>query len=416
MVALEKARNSLLERRERLVTSINQAPSNAHLTELLEQVDAALSRVSAGTYGTCEICKQPIEDDRLRADPLLRSCTSHLAPGELGKVASDKNLASIFLRAPNSPTAAAFTGFFDLAPREEILGATAPADRGVQLTLSKHKRNLRQRLLEALRAAWAAFDKNDTAEQNLTDDRKKIAEDTNRAHRLQSMLLPKPGSLVAEWECYYDYAPAGAVGGDYCDLVAVDGKLYFLLGDAVGKGIAGSMIASQLHSLFRALLPMGLSLSQLFERINRIFCESAITDYYATLVCGRGSCDGTIELVNAGHLPPILLRSGQGSSLAATGLPLGLFYTSTYDVTELKLVPRETLLFYTDGITEARNSLDVEYGTERLMSIAIGRCDCCAEELVRALVNDVVAFTAGLSLQDDRTVMALRHAPRAAAN
>ena|ERR1700687_3451351 len=80
MVPLEKVRNTLLERRELLVTSINLASSNTSLSELLAQVDAALSRVSAGTYGTCEICKQPIEDDRLHADPLVRSCASHLAP------------------------------------------------------------------------------------------------------------------------------------------------------------------------------------------------------------------------------------------------------------------------------------------------------------------------------------------------
>jgi sigma-B regulation protein RsbU (phosphoserine phosphatase) len=157
----------------------------------------------------------------------------------------------------------------------------------------------------------------------------------------------------------------------------------------------------------RALLPLELPLNQLFERINRIFCESGVADYYATLVCGRGACDGAIELVNAGHLPPLVLRSGQAIRLGATGLPLGLFYTSMYDVTDLRLVPSETVLFYTDGITEARNSMDVEYGLERLMSLAIGRSDRCAEELVRACVDDVTAFTAGLPPTDDRTVMAL---------
>jgi hypothetical protein len=101
MVPLEKVRNTLLERRELLVTSINLASSNTNLSELLEQVDAALSRVSAGTYGTCEICKQPIEDDRLHADPLVRSCASHLAPEELGRVVNDKRLASIYLGDTN---------------------------------------------------------------------------------------------------------------------------------------------------------------------------------------------------------------------------------------------------------------------------------------------------------------------------
>ena len=401
MVALEKVRNTLLERRELLVTSINQTPSNTTLSDLLGQVDAALGRVSAGTYGTCEICKEPIEGDRLHADPLVRSCTSHLAPEELGRVVNDKRLASTYLDDHRMPEASRVLGAkFEVGSRP----SRSPL----------HLRRLRQWLVESLRSALRVFEGRETGDEYSTDDKKELLEDSSRARRLQSMLLPKRDFGVAEWETYYDYAPAGAVGGDYCDLVAEDGKLYFLLGDAVGKGTAGSMIASQLHALFRALLPLGLPLNQLFERINRIFCESGVADYYATLVCGRGSCDGAIELVNAGHLPPFVLRSGQAMPLVATGLPLGLFYTSTYEVTELRLVPGETLLFYTDGITEARNRQDAEYGPERLMNLAIGQSDSCPEELVRACVNDVTAFTAGLPLLDDRTVMALRHTPASA--
>lgn len=106
------------------------------------------------------------------------------------------------------------------------------------------------------------------------------------------------------WETYYDYAPVGAVGGDYCDLVAAEGSLFFFFGDAVGKGIAGSMIASQLHSLFRALLPLELPLNQLPERINRVFCQSAASDYSATLVCGRASSDGGFWARSASGVAP----------------------------------------------------------------------------------------------------------------
>lgn len=407
MAGLKNIR-SILERRKLLATSMNLAPSNTNVSELLEQVDAALGRVSAGTYGTCEICKQPIEDDRLHADPLARSCASHLAPEEFVRVQRDKQLASTFLREPTDDTSDIL--FFG----EEVRSLEAPSLPRVGEP--RHVRSFRLRLTEAIKAGWRTFARREAAVETSRDDEKKGLDDSSRAQRLQSMLLPKRGFVLPEWETYYDYAPAGPVGGDYCDLVAVDGKLYFLLGDAVGKGIAGSMIASQLHSLFRALLPLALPLNQLFERINRIFCESGATDYYATLVCGRGSCDGGIELVNAGHLPPFIVRSSQAMPLAATGLPLGLFYSTTYDVIELKLVPRETLLFYTDGVTEARNAVDLEYGTERLVSLAIERGNCCPEELVRACVEDVIAFSAGLPPMDDRTVMALRHAPRSAMN
>jgi len=158
--------------------------------------------------------------------------------------------------------------------------------------------------------------------------------------------------------------PAGKIGGDYCDLVqsATTGELYFFFGDAVGKGIAGSMIASQLHSLFRALSSLELPLKEMFERANRLFCESMVPDYYATVVCGRASSDGKLELVNAGHLPPFILHSGQAIPVPATGLPIGLFYSSTYDVTTIQLASGDALVCYTDGITEARNELDAEYG------------------------------------------------------
>jgi RNA polymerase-binding transcription factor DksA len=96
MVSVEAVRRALLERRKLLVTS-NLVSASTHLPELLEQVDASLGRVSAGTYGTGEICKQPIEADRLHADPLSRSCASHLAKEEQDKLLNDQRLASAYL-------------------------------------------------------------------------------------------------------------------------------------------------------------------------------------------------------------------------------------------------------------------------------------------------------------------------------
>ena len=96
MVDVEAVRSALLERRKLLVTTKLTAP-NANLPELHEQVDAALGRVSAGTYGTCEICKQPIEADWLHAHPLVRSCASHLAKEKQDKLLNDQRLASAYL-------------------------------------------------------------------------------------------------------------------------------------------------------------------------------------------------------------------------------------------------------------------------------------------------------------------------------
>ena len=246
-------------------------------------------------------------------------------------------------------------------------------------------------------------------EANLAAHEHVVIEDSHRAHQLQAALLPKCGLCLAAWETYYDYAPAWVIGGDYCDLVAIKDHLFFFLGDAVGKGTAGAMIASQLHILFRALLPLELPLNRLVERVNRVFCESSVTDYFATVVCGRASSSGGLTLVNAGHVPPLLLRSGQAMPIFASGPPLGLFPTSRYNENEIRLVGGETLLLCTDGVTEARDLLDGEYGLERLTSLAAARSHLRTDELVKACVDDVAVFSCGVPPFDDRTVMALQY-------
>jgi len=243
----------------------------------------------------------------------------------------------------------------------------------------------------------------------LPDHQHVVLEDSHRAHQLQAALLPKCGLCLAAWETYYDYAAAWVIGGDYCDLVAMEDDLFFFLGDAVGKGTAGAMIASQLQVLFRALLPLDLPLNQLVERVNRVFCESAAADYYATVVCGRASSSGGLKLVNAGHLPPLLLHSGQALPIFASGPPLGLFPTSSYNVKEIRVVGGETLLLCTDGVTEARNLFDSEYGLDRLASLATARSHLRPDELVKACVDDVAMFSCHVPPFDDRTVMALQY-------
>src|SRR5262249_1370808 len=129
----------------------------------------------------------------------------------------------------------------------------------------------RTRAIKAFKAGERTFPR-ETAFQN------ELKRDVIRAIDVQSALLPECGLCLTGWETYSDYAPAGCVGGDYCDLIETgNGDLYFFFGDAVGKGIMGSMIVSQLYALFRSLLSVGLPLSQMFDRGNRLFCESMAT-------------------------------------------------------------------------------------------------------------------------------------------
>src|SRR5207249_11064553 len=130
------------------------------------------------------------------------------------------------------------------------------------------------------------------------------------ASRIQRELLPKPDLHVDGWQVAYHYQPAGPVSGDYCDLIrAESGDMYFLVGDVAGKGVAAAMLMSHLSALLRTLISLGLPLDQLMERASRVFCESTLPMHYATLVCGRATRSGAMELCDAGHPPPLDRKS-----------------------------------------------------------------------------------------------------------
>lgn len=236
-----------------------------------------------------------------------------------------------------------------------------------------------------------------------------LEEDLRLAAQIQATLLPKSNFVSGGWQASYHYAPAGVVSGDYCDLVSAgDGSLYFMLGDVSGKGIAAAMVMTQLHATFRTLISVGLPLNQLAERASRVLCESTLPTHYATLVCGRADRSGEVEICNAGHLPPLVVRGGDVSLIEATGLPIGVFCNEQFTSDWVTLTRGDTLLLYTDGLSEARNNAGEEYGRERLLRL-VGEClTLVPEEMVATCVKDLAAFGAGIAPTDDLTIMALR--------
>jgi sigma-B regulation protein RsbU (phosphoserine phosphatase) len=316
-------REQLLDRRGRLEREIDRVGAHADLTALLEQVDAALGRVSDGTYGLCEVCRGPIEADRLLADPLARFCIDDLPPSE-------------------------------------------------------------QRALER---------------------------DLALAATIQQALLPPPQAELHGWQLAYAYRPSRIVSGDYCDHVPTgNGSFYFMLGDVSGKGVAASMLMSHLNAMFRALIPAGLPLDVLIERASHAFCESTLPTHYATLVCGQATAAGDVVICNAGHPPPLVIRSSGIESVPPTGLPLGMFSSEQFAITRLHLEPGDALLLCTDGVLEASNGNGEEYGAERLAALAARLHGCAAPALVDRCVRDLATFANATSYADDVTVMAIRRA------
>ena len=311
--------NQLEERKRRLETAIALAPKNTALAGLLREVDSALQRMDKGSYGLCQECHEPVEEDRLMADPLVRYCLDHLTDGE----------------------------------------------------------------------------------------RMALQRDLDLANQVQRNLLPPAGLRAGNWETSYHYAPVGPVSGDYCDLIPSDGRLFFVLGDVSGKGVAASMLMTQLHALFRSLTSMSLPLGQIVTQVNRVFCESALAGQYATLVCGQAKPDGEVEIHNAGHWPAIVVGRGGVLRIESTGLPLGMFHEGEFSATRLRVEPGDTLFLYTDGLLETR-SADDEYGVDRVVSLVRQQSQRPPAELISACLDDLRTFAGSTPATDDMTLLAIR--------
>ncbi len=245
-------------------------------------------------------------------------------------------------------------------------------------------------------------------------EQRALQQDLQLAAEIQRGLLPQRDLKTTGWEIAHHFAPAGPVSGDYCDVVLPpedDGHSYFLVGDVSGKGVAASLLMANLHATFRTLLAGRLPVETLMERANRLFCESTIASQYATLVCAKASPDGDVEIANGGHCPVLVASGGRTHVLQSGGLPLGMFCGSKYTSERCHLDRGDVMLLYTDGVIEARNRDDAEYGQERLVAM-FGALDGTSRQTARGLaqacLDDLAAFLAGGAHHDDVTVMAVR--------
>jgi len=234
-----------------------------------------------------------------------------------------------------------------------------------------------------------------------------LDDDLSRAWLIQGESLPKQNFKFNGWGVSYYYEPAGRLSGDYCDLVSTDsGDLYFLIGDVAGKGVAASLLMSRLHAIVRSLISNQLPLNQLVEKANQLFADTTMRPYYATLVCGKASVHGEVEVCNAGHCPPLVMHDGTVSPIAATGLPVGMFCQERYETVRFNLNRGDRLLLYTDGLSEARDAQNEEYGG-RIHSLVSQCADVAAPDLVNRLLEDMREFANGVPVHDDLTVMAI---------
>jgi len=231
------------------------------------------------------------------------------------------------------------------------------------------------------------------------------------AAAVQQKLFPGDPPRLATLECAARCLAAREVGGDYYDfLTAGDQREVFLLGDVSGKGVPAALLMANLQAAFRSQASQSLCApAALLESINRQFFQSTAAERFATLFYGLYDDRARrLRYVNCAHNPPLLLRrTGALERLHATALMLGAFPQWNCAVAELTMEAGDSLVIYSDGVTEAPSASGDEFGEERLERMVRSRQGQPASQMVSGILDAVAGFSSG-PRSDDVTVMALR--------
>ena len=262
------------------------------------------------------------------------------------------------------------------------------------------------RLLALLRQHLDAS--NDSPSQGRT-----LAADLEVARAVQHRLLPQETLRLKNLDFAVEYQPAGQVGGDYYDfLPACDDSTVFVVADVSGKGISAAILMATIQSFFRSRQPCDFQdLTAVTRALNALFLHSSPVEQYATLFLMRyneRTC--TIEWINCGHTPPLLARaSGEVEELESSATILGMFENWNGSAQRRTLHPGDTLLIFSDGLTEAANANQEEFGMERLITAWRNHRSLRPRDLV-ATISRMIREHCDGPLNDDLTVLALQSA------
>jgi sigma-B regulation protein RsbU (phosphoserine phosphatase) len=231
----------------------------------------------------------------------------------------------------------------------------------------------------------------------------------SEALRIQTRLLPQQVPQIDGWELAVLWQPASGVGGDCFDTIRFsDTRLALTIADVVGKGIPAALLMSNLQAAVRAFATEAAEPQALCQQVNRILCGNiAEGRFISFFYCVLDATTGVLTYTNAGHYLPMLVR-GDGSveRLGIGGPVLGVLSDADYEQAQVPIGAGDRLVLYTDGLTEARDESDEEFGEDRLLQAAITHRGCSAPSLQARLAAAVAGFTGG-HLQDDATLIVL---------
>jgi sigma-B regulation protein RsbU (phosphoserine phosphatase) len=241
-------------------------------------------------------------------------------------------------------------------------------------------------------------------------EKARMEQEMNIAAEMQQSLLPPRQRAGVGFEAVGAMSACRSIGGDFFDYLDLsDGCVGFVLCDVSGKGAPAALMTAMIQGVFRGHAQDSPSPAATMSRVNQVLARRTVRSHFATGFYGMLWPDGRFVSSNAGHNPPFLVgRDGSIRRFEKGGLPLGMFDRSTYEEEEATLAPGDTLVVFSDGLSEAANALDEEYGEDRLMESVAAECHLEPDALLELLLSRVRAFVGDCAQGDDITALVVR--------
>jgi len=236
------------------------------------------------------------------------------------------------------------------------------------------------------------------------------------ARGVQASLLPHETPQVPGWEFEARWQPAREVSGDYYDFIPLDGEqLGFVIADVSDKGMPAAVFMALTRSTIRATVSQLLSPVDAIAEANRLICADSADGMFVTLFYAMlDPSSGKLTYVNAGHNPPLLCRAGEHGEgelleeLRPTGMALGIVDDFPFEQRTLDLQPGDSILLYTDGVTDATGEGQQQFGMERLRRVILEHQSAPVSGMVAALERSIGGFTGGATQFDDIAILAVK--------
>lgn len=237
----------------------------------------------------------------------------------------------------------------------------------------------------------------------------KFDEELRTARQIQSRLLPAQLPVTDSYVFAATNEPCRTVSGDYYDVVTrPDGRIYFVIADVSGKGITAALIMSSLATAFDIFARRDLSPAELVRELNVTLAPKTAPTKYATLVAGvLDPSTGVVEFTNAGHVPPLVITHSGVRQLTMTDMVVGLFTHAEYRTQRVTLAPGESLVLFTDGVTEAENELEEQLGMDPVTEVARTLYGVPAPRILDTIQTCVRKFSGTAPVVDDVTMLAV---------